>query len=294
VLLAELLLGTADDVSKGTPVAPWASLLCGSDEPPLGTGREPLGAVAVPEAGEIPSVPGLIVGNAEEGPSLVIFELKPAEALLVFFSEVTEEVMYVDVGATIWVVRLASGNTVRMRVVVMILVLVEYVWPPDEAQKKEIVAVVGVLSTTAVVVVTAWVVSCESVKFQPELPMPPKDVFVKVAMEDTVLVRVMWTADVRSGPTKLVEVVTSGVTVVVYVWVVCEVVEIVSSGVDGSLGDTKMVVVAVVREAPLEGDTPLTHEVEPETTEKTNGSVLELGSELPNEVAKTTVSVFVL
>jgi hypothetical protein len=109
----------------------------------------------VPEAGEIPSVPGLIVGNAEEGPSLVIFELKPAEALLVFFSEVTEEVMYVDVGATIWVVRLASGNTVRMRVVVMILVLVEYVWPPDEAQKKEIVAVVGVLSTTAVVVVTA-------------------------------------------------------------------------------------------------------------------------------------------
>jgi len=124
--------------------------------------------------------------------------------------------------------------------------------------------------------------------------MPPKDVLVSVAMEDTVFVRVMWTVDVRSGPTKLVDVETSGVTVVVYVWVVCEVVEIVTSGVDGSLGDTKMVVVAVVREAPLEGDTPLTHEVEPETTENTNGSVLELGSELPNEVAETTVSVFVL
>lgn len=64
-------------------------------------------------------------------------------------------------------------------------------WPPEEAQKKEMVAVVGVLSMTAVVKVAAPVGSCESVIFQPELPMPPKDVFVRVAKEDTVLVRVI-------------------------------------------------------------------------------------------------------
>jgi hypothetical protein len=203
-------------------------------------------------------------------------------------------VIYVDAGATMWVILLASGNTVRMRVVVMILVLVEYVWPPDEAQKKEIVAVVGALSTTAVVMAAAWVGTCESVRFQPELPMPLKDVLVRVAKEDTVLVRVMWTVDVRSGPTKLIDDEVSGVTVVVYVWVVCEVVETVSSGEEGSLDVTKMVVVAVVREAPLEGDTPFTHVVDPETTEKTNGRVLEVTSGLPEEVAETTVSVFVL
>ena len=43
------------------------------------------------------------------------------------------------------------------------------------------------------------------------------------------------------------------------------------SGVDDSLGVTNMVVVAVVRDAPLEGDTPLTQLVVPETTEKTKG-----------------------
>ena len=54
-----------------------------------------------------------------------------------------------------------------------------------------------------------------------------------------------------------------------------------------------MVVVAVVRDAPLEGDTPLTQLVVPETTEKTKGRVLEVASELP-EGAEMTVSVFVL
>ena len=77
----------------------------------------------------------------------------------------------------------------RTRVVVMTLVLVEYVWPPEEAQKKEIVAVVGVLLTTGVVMVAA-VGSCKSVKFQPELPMP-LNVLVRVAKADTVSVRVM-------------------------------------------------------------------------------------------------------
>jgi hypothetical protein len=73
----------------------------------------------------------------------------------------------------------------------MILVLVAYVWPPEEAQKKEIVAVVGVLLTTGVVMVAVSVGSCKSVKFQPELPMPPKDVLVRVAKADTVSVRVI-------------------------------------------------------------------------------------------------------
>lgn len=64
-----------------------------------------------------------------------------------------------------------------------------------------------------------------------------------------------------------------------------------------SLGVTKMVVVAVVRDAPLEGDTPLTQLVVPETTEKTNGRVLEVVSEfseVPEGLTEMTVSVFVL
>ena len=95
--------------------------------------------------------------------------------------------MYRDVRATVWVVVL-PGHSVRMRVVVMTLVLVEYVWPPEEAQKKEIVAVVGVLLTTGVVIVSVG--SCKSVKFQPELPMP-LNVLVRVAKADTVSVCVM-------------------------------------------------------------------------------------------------------
>jgi hypothetical protein len=134
-----------------------------------------------------------------------------------------------------------------------------------------------------------------SVKFQPELPRPLKVVLVKVAKDDTVSVRVMWIVDVRSGPTKLVDVeTTAGMTVVVCVCVVCEVVEIVLSGVDVSLGVTNVVVVAVVRNAPLEGDTPLTQLVVPETTEKMKGRVLEADSELPEGMAGRTVSVFVL
>ena len=85
---------------------------------------------------------------------------------------------------------LDDGYSVRTRVVVMTLVLVEYVWPPEEAQKKEIVAVVGVLLTIGVVLVAA-VGSCKSVKFHPELPMPLKDVLVRVAKLETVSVRVI-------------------------------------------------------------------------------------------------------
>ena len=58
-----------------------------------------------------------------------------------------------------------------------------------------------------------------------------------------------------------------------------------------------MVVVAVVRDAPLEGDTPLTQLVVPETTEKTNGRVLEVISEfsgVPEGLTEMTLSVFVL
>ena len=63
---------------------------------------------------------------------------------------------------------------------------------------------------------------------------------------------------------------------------------------DASLGVTKMAVVAVMRDAPLEGDTPLTQLVVPETTEKPKGRVLEVISELPGGMAEMTVSVFVL
>ena len=62
-------------------------------------------------------------------------------------------------------------------------------WPPEEAQKKEIVAVVGVLLTMGVVMVSVG--SCKSVKFQPELPRPLKVVLIKVAKDETVSVRVM-------------------------------------------------------------------------------------------------------
>ena len=71
-------------------------------------------------------------------------------------------------------------------------------------------------------------------------------------------------------------------------------VDIVLSGEDASLGVTNTVVVAVVRDAPLEGYTPLTQLVVPETTEKTNGRVLEVTSGLPEGMAEMTVSVFVL
>ena len=93
----------------------------------MDVGVEPLGTVAAPEAGEIPSVPGFIVGNAEESPSLVIVELEAAKTLSVLVFAVDEGVMYVDVRAAVWVVLLDPGNSVRMRVVVMTLVLVEYV-----------------------------------------------------------------------------------------------------------------------------------------------------------------------
>lgn len=184
----------------------------------------------------------------------------------------------------------------RYRVVVMTLVLVEYVWPPEEAQKKEIVAVVGVLTTSGEVTVAASVGSCEAVMFHPELPGPPKETLVEVMNEDTVFVRVKWIVEVRSGLTKLVDVETSaaGVMVVVCVRVVCVVVEEVSIGVDCSTGVTNIVVVAVVRDAPLEGDTPLSHSVDPETTVKTNGSVLDVDAGALSGVAERTVSVIVL
>jgi hypothetical protein len=178
----------------------------------------------------------------------------------------------------------------------MTLVLVEYVWPPEEAQKKEIVAVVGVLVIMAVVVVPVSVGSSESVMFQPELPMPPKEVLVEVTKEETVLVRVMWIVDVRSGLMNLVDVEVSaaGVIVVVCVRVVCMVVEEVSVGLDCSMGVTITVVVAVVRDAPLEGETPLSQSVDPEMTEKTKGRVLEADTRASDDMAEMTVSVFVL
>lgn len=121
---AELLLGTAEVASAGLAVMPGASLLCDKGEVLVDVGREPLGTVAAPEAGGIPSVPGLIVGTAEESLS-VIDELGLVGMLLELFLEVVEEEVYLDVRATVCVVVLESGHSVRTRVVVMILVLVE-------------------------------------------------------------------------------------------------------------------------------------------------------------------------
>jgi hypothetical protein len=72
------------------------------------------------------------------------------------------------------------------------------------------------------------------------------------------------------------------------------VVEIVSIGLDCLIGVTVTVVVAVVRDAPLEGETPLSQSVVPETTEKTKGRVLEVDNGAPEDMAEMTVSVFVL
>lgn len=66
------------------------------------------------------------------------------------------------------------------------LVLVEYVCPPEDAQKKEIVAVVGLASS---VIDPASVGLAEAVVFQPERPRLPNE-RVEVTWEDTVLVRV--------------------------------------------------------------------------------------------------------
>ena len=57
--------------------------------------------MAAPEAGEIPSVPGFIVGNAEEFTSLVMFELGAAMTLSVLVFKVDEETIRVDVRAAV-------------------------------------------------------------------------------------------------------------------------------------------------------------------------------------------------
>ena len=67
----------------------------------MDVGIEPLGTVAAPEAGEIPSVPGFIVGNAEESTSLVMVELEVTKTLSVLVFEVDEEARRVDVRATV-------------------------------------------------------------------------------------------------------------------------------------------------------------------------------------------------
>ena len=67
----------------------------------MDVGTEPLGTVAAPEAGETPSLPGFIVGNAEESTSLVMVELEVTKTLSVLVFEVDEEARRVDVRATV-------------------------------------------------------------------------------------------------------------------------------------------------------------------------------------------------
>jgi hypothetical protein len=105
--------------------------------------------------------------------------------------------------------------------------------------------------------------------FQPEPPIPPNEDLVTVDVGVTVLVRVMWVVSVESGLMYVVEVDVSadGVRVVVWVRVVWLVVFNVCNGPDASVGVMSMVVVAVVSNAPLDGETLLDQAVEPETIE---------------------------
>jgi hypothetical protein len=113
VPLAELLLGKADVAPVGTPVMPWASLLCACDELPSDEGAEPLGAVAVPEAGSMPSVPGFIVGNVDGFVLLVTGVVGLAETSPVPLLKLIDEEVCVDERGAEWVVLLASGPIVR-------------------------------------------------------------------------------------------------------------------------------------------------------------------------------------
>jgi hypothetical protein len=113
VPLVEFLLGKADVAPVGTPVMPWASLLCACDELPSDEGAEPLGAVAEPEAGAMPSVPGFIVGNVDGFVSLVIGVSGLAETIPVPLLKSIDEEVCVDGRGKVWVVLLASGPTVR-------------------------------------------------------------------------------------------------------------------------------------------------------------------------------------
>lgn len=65
-------------------------------------------------------------------------------------------------------------------------------------------------------------------------------------------------------------------------------------GVNSELGGTRTVVVAVVKEAPLEGETPLIHRVVPEVTSKMKGRELDVDFRGSVEVTARTVSVVVL
>jgi len=132
------------------------------------------------------------------------------------------------------------------------------------------VAVVAVPWAAAAVMLPTSPAFCELVMFQPELPRPPNDDLVMVVVGVTVLVRVMWVVSVRSGLMNVVEVEVSadGVMVVVWVSVVCIVVLDVCSELDDSLGITHFIVVAVVSDAPLDGETELSQTVKPELTVK--------------------------
>lgn len=79
------------------------------------------------------------------------------------------------------------------------------------------VAVVGVPSAAAAVMLPTTLVSCVLVMFQPEPPIPPNDDLVTVVRGVTVLVCVIWVVSVRSGLMNVVkdEVSADGVMVVV-------------------------------------------------------------------------------
>lgn len=100
-VLVELLLAAVDVASAGLAVTPCDSLLCDVDELPPTAVTEPLGAVAAPEAGVIPSVPGFIVGNADELSSVAVVELGLADTPPAVLPESTTEEEVVDAGGTV-------------------------------------------------------------------------------------------------------------------------------------------------------------------------------------------------
>lgn len=270
-LRVDMLLKIADVAPVGTPVTPCTPVPVDRSAVVDDAETSPLMAVVEPEAGEIPSVLGIVVGNADVLVPPVVIEIRlPSNEAVLLLAEDD-----LEVADPAGMRPLTSKGTDWYSVVVMTLVLVEYVWPPDEAQKNEIVAVVGVARSAAALTVLVLGKVCEFVIFQPELPTPPKDDLVVVVSNGIVLVRVVRIVLVKSTVEVLVEVgiegSAGGVTVVVWVRVVCEVVVDVFRGLTGSLGVTKIVVVAVVKDAPLDGETPFIQAVEPELTEKTKG-----------------------
>jgi hypothetical protein len=96
-LRADVLLEAVGMRPVAGPVMPRAGLLKDSSD----VMATPLEAVAAPEAGLIPSVPGLIVGNDEEASTSVIVELGTPVDGAVLLREACDSGTEVDIGGAV-------------------------------------------------------------------------------------------------------------------------------------------------------------------------------------------------